>query len=279
MDKNYEQFRERLQDYEQQPDERLWKNVSKELNKPKHTYLTVSVIVATVLLAGFVGMLALAPEKAEKEIAKTETYPEPTVQRQLADETAIEQNDTPKKNTGTMIRKNETAKENTVIAEVDNQVVETINPTTVTNHHEAAVMPRNQVAGTPKVVSATPPAQKSAAKPANTEIIEPEAGTKTSSDIHPEDIVRTQLFIPNAFTPGESTNNIFKPAYAELSAYRMDIYNSRGVLIFTANDINHGWDGTFNGGDAMQGGYYYIVKFTDTKGNTHTQKGSLMLIR
>lgn len=279
MDKNYEQFRERLQDYEQQPDERLWENVSKELNKPKHGYLTVSVIVATVLLAGFVGMLALAPEKAEKEIARTEPYSEPTVQRQLADETAIEQNDTSKKITGTMIRKNETAKENTVIAEVDNQVVETINPTTVTNHHEAAVMPRNQVAGTPKVVSATPPAQKSAAKPAHTEIIEPEAGTMTFSDIRPEDTVR--IFIPNAFTPGESTNNIFKPksAYAELSAYRMDIYNSRGVLIFTANDINHGWDGTFNGGDAMQGGYYYIVKFTDTKGNTHTQKGSLMLIR
>lgn len=279
MDKNYEQFRERLQDYKQQPDERLWKNVSKELNKPKHTYLTVSVIVATVLLAGFVGMLALAPEKAEKEIAKTETYPEPTVQRQLADETAIEQNDTPKEFIQTPIRKNETAKENTVIAEVDNQVVETINPTTVTNHHETAVMPRNQVAGTPKVVSATPPAQKSAAKPEHTEIIEPEAGTMTFSDIRPEDTVR--IFIPNAFTPGESTNNIFKPksAYAELSAYRMDIYNSRGVLIFTANDINHGWDGTFNGGDAMQGGYYYIVKFTDTKGNTHTQKGSLMLIR
>ena len=50
MDKNYEQFRERLQDYKQQPDERLWENVSKELNKPKHGYLTVSVIVATVLL-------------------------------------------------------------------------------------------------------------------------------------------------------------------------------------------------------------------------------------
>ena len=279
MDKNYEQFRERLQDYEQQPDERLWENVSKELNKPKHTYLTVSVIVATVLLAGFVGMLALAPEKAEKEIAKTETCSEPTVQRQLADETANEQNEMPKEFTETPICKNETAKENIIVAEVDNQIVEIVNPAMITNHHEAAVMPRNQVVGTPKVVSATPPAQKSAAKPTNTEIIEPVASTKTSSDISMKDIVRTQLFIPNAFTPGESTNNIFKPAYAELSAYRMDIYNSRGVLIFTANDINHGWDGTFNGGDAMQGGYYYIVKFTDTKGNTHTQKGSLMLIR
>lgn len=279
MDKNYEQFRERLQDYEQQPDERLWKNVSKELSKPKHTYLIVSVIVATVLLAGFVGMLALAPEKAEKEIAKAETYPETTVQRQLADETANEQNEMPKEFTETPICKNETAKENIIVAEVDNQIVETVNPATITNHYEAAVMPRNQVVGTPKVVSATPPAQKSAAKPTNTEIIEPVASTKTSSDISMKDTVRTQLFIPNAFTPGESTNNIFKPAYAELSAYRMDIYNSRGVLIFTANDINHGWDGTFNGGDAMQGGYYYIVKFTDTKGNTHTQKGSLMLIR
>lgn len=279
MDKNYEQFRERLQDYEQQPDERLWKNVSKELNKPKHTYLTVSVIVATVLLAGFVGMLALAPEKAEKEIAKTETYPEPTVQRQLADETAIEQNDTPKKITGTMIRKNETAKENTVVAEPDNQSIISLNPMSVNNHEESAIMGQNQVVRSQNVISITPLAQKPMAKSANTEIIEPETRTKASSDLSLKDTVRTQLFIPNAFIPGSGKNGIFKPAYAELSSYRMDIYNSRGVLIFTANDINHGWDGTFNGGDAMQGGYYYIVKFTDTKGNTHTQKGSLMLIR
>ena len=279
MDKNYEQFRERLQDYEQQPDERLWKNVSKELNKPKHTYLTVSVIVATVLLAGFVGMLALAPEKAEKEIAKTETYPEPTVQRQLADETAIEQNDTPKEFIQTPIRKNETAKENTVVAEPDNQSIISLNPMSVNNHEESAIMGQNQVVRSQNVISITPLAQKPMAKSANTEIIEPETRTKASSDLSLKDTVRTQLFIPNAFIPGSGKNGIFKPAYAELSAYRMDIYNSRGVLIFTANDINHGWDGTFNGGDAMQGGYYYIVKFTDTKGNTHTQKGSLMLIR
>lgn len=279
MDKNYEQFRERLQDYEQQPDERLWKNVSKELNKPKHTYLTVSVIVATVLLAGFVGMLALAPEKAEKEIAKTETYPEPTVQRQLADETAIEQNDTPKEFIQTPIRKNETAKENTVVAEPDNQSIISLNPMSVNNHEESAIMGQNQVVRSQNVISITPLAQKPMAKSANTEIIEPETRTKASSDLSLKDTVRTQLFIPNAFIQGSGKNGIFKPAYAEVSAYRMDIYNSRGVLIFTANDINHGWDGTFNGGDAMQGGYYYIVKFTDTKGNTHTQKGSLMLIR
>lgn len=279
MDKNYEQFRQRLQDYEQQPDERLWEQMSKELRKSKFSYLAVSVIAAAVLLLGFVGVLLFTPVATSNKIASIENPIETVALHNAENETPIRQNESAKEKNETPIHFAETAKENASIAEAESQVSATVNPM-------AAPVVRNESEHLPmqsmRQHNAPPAAQiakETVSERAKEEPAESVELTKSSSDNAIGDTVRTQLFIPNAFTPGKSTNNIFKPAYAEVSSYRMDIYNSRGVLVFTSDDISRGWNGTFYGKDALQGGYYYIVKFIDVKGNIRTQKGSLMLIR
>ena len=63
MDRDFEDLRKRMQSYEEQPDEALWKNISKKISKPSNVYLTTSIVAVSALLAGFVGMLVFAPAK------------------------------------------------------------------------------------------------------------------------------------------------------------------------------------------------------------------------
>ena len=59
----------------------------------------------------------------------------------------------------------------------------------------------------------------------------------------------------------------------------MNIYNSNGILVFTTNNIEIGWDGNYKNNPQPMGVYVYVVKFTNKNGETSTQKGELMLIR
>lgn len=72
MDREFEDLRKRMQSYEEQPDEALWKNISKKISKPSNVYLTTSIVAVSALLAGFVGMLVFAPAKKESSVAKTD---------------------------------------------------------------------------------------------------------------------------------------------------------------------------------------------------------------
>lgn len=103
--------------------------------------------------------------------------------------------------------------------------------------------------------------------------------TQKAPEISQRDTVRSQLFVPNAFTPLSDKNNLFKPAQAAVSDYRMNIYNRQGVLLFDSEDITHGWDGRSKGEVCPSGTYVYVISFRDTEGKPHTQKGTLMLLK
>ena len=58
-------------------------------------------------------------------------------------------------------------------------------------------------------------------------------------------------YIPNTFTPDQDEYNpIFKPIFTsgfDPNDYKMVIYNRWGEVIFESNDVNYGWDGSYNG--------------------------------
>lgn len=89
-----------------------------------------------------------------------------------------------------------------------------------------------------------------------------------------------QIYMPNAFVPS-GVNNVFKPIfkYENFSNYRMRIYNKLGELVFETNEPTLGWDGSYDGAAAPQGGYIYEVIFTNSNGETINKKGTLSLIR
>lgn len=94
----------------------------------------------------------------------------------------------------------------------------------------------------------------------------------------------TLVFIPNSFTPdADQYNNTFVPIFSSIngiSAYRFQIFNRWGQLIFESQDTQVGWDGTSNNRFAPEGTYHYRVQYYSAKdGNTHQLAGHVFMLR
>jgi len=88
--------------------------------------------------------------------------------------------------------------------------------------------------------------------------------------------------IPSAFTPnGDGLNDIFRVVnlkYQKLVEFT--IYNRWGQLVYQNRyDLNHGWDGTFNGQPQDLGVYTYKITIITAEGLTKYYKGDVMLVR
>ncbi|MBN4066090.1 PKD domain-containing protein, partial [Candidatus Amoebophilus asiaticus] len=87
----------------------------------------------------------------------------------------------------------------------------------------------------------------------------------------------SKIVIPNSFSPnGDNINDVF--FVRDISdnidgIFNLDfkIFNRWGELIFESNNINRGWDGTYNGKDVDVGVYTYIVKFITYKLITNSE--------
>ncbi len=88
------------------------------------------------------------------------------------------------------------------------------------------------------------------------------------------------IFVPNAFTPGNSSNNIFRPITVGISKLEyFRVYNRNGMLLYSTTRIGSGWDGTYKGKLQDVGGYVWMVQGTDYTGKLVTKKGTVVLIR
>ena len=63
------------------------------------------------------------------------------------------------------------------------------------------------------------------------------------------------------------------------TGYSMIIFNRYGANIFESNDINIGWDGSYNGETVELGSYGYVITFTATNGQVITKKGNVTVVR
>ena len=88
------------------------------------------------------------------------------------------------------------------------------------------------------------------------------------------------LYVPNTFTPdGSEFNTIFKAFAGNISSFNMEIYNRWGELIFTSNDVNIGWDGTYNGVIAQDGTYVWKILTTDLSNEEELFIGHINLLK
>lgn len=285
MDKNFEEFRERLKNFSEQPPEAMWDNISKQVAKPRHTGLVVSIVAVTLVLAGFVALLVSAPKGSTSKTSQTLSQTKNT-ENSLAVNTSKSEHSktpfysakTPKEINETPFYSDETAKEQNHSAATNLQGENLQISTVQTKQENASSKNPNIIAAEPKKVekirNGNPLPQKTAS--INREL---KTDTQKAPEISQRDTVRSQLFVPNAFTPLSDKNNLFKPAQADVSDYRMNIYNRQGVLLFDSEDITHGWDGRSKGEVCPSGTYVYVISFRDTEGKPHTQKGTLMLLK
>ena len=95
-------------------------------------------------------------------------------------------------------------------------------------------------------------------------------------------VFRTQpdIFVPNAFTPGRPTNDIFRPIPVGISSLRFfRVYNRQGELVYSTSRIGEGWDGRVSGKVQDSGTYVWEVEGTTYIGRVIMRKGTMVLVR
>ncbi|MFW5793281.1 MAG: gliding motility-associated C-terminal domain-containing protein [Bacteroidota bacterium] len=92
-----------------------------------------------------------------------------------------------------------------------------------------------------------------------------------------------EIFVPTAFKPNSNIaiNRVFKPnfGYYQPSDYYLLVFNRWGNVVFVSDDYANGWDGSYNGAEADQGAYSYLIKWKNSNGKEFEQKGVVNLIR
>ena len=89
------------------------------------------------------------------------------------------------------------------------------------------------------------------------------------------------IYVPRVFTPnGDGTNDILRPILVGISTFHyFSVYNRWGNLIFTTQDANQGWDGTFKGVAQPVETYLWIAEGIDLNGKKIVAKGMTSLVR
>lgn len=89
------------------------------------------------------------------------------------------------------------------------------------------------------------------------------------------------MYLPTAFSPnGDGLNDeLIIKTRCLLSSYQMEVYDRWGRQIFTSNDLNRGWDGTFQGQDVPNGSYPFIIRYTPEGRNPRVEKGVVNVLR
>lgn len=80
-------------------------------------------------------------------------------------------------------------------------------------------------------------------------------------------IIPLLYYVPNTFTPdGDELNNEFKPIFsqhAKVGAYKFIIYNRWGEVIFETQNIDDGWDGTYDFNKSQDGTFNWELQYID----------------
>ena len=94
--------------------------------------------------------------------------------------------------------------------------------------------------------------------------------------------VDNNLMVPNIFTPnGDGVNDFFSPILqCPFPAYRLQVFNRWGQLIFETDDPKQGWDGAFNDEPAPSEVYFYQLSYQEFEGEpAERRQGDVVLLR
>ncbi|GAB5416595.1 MAG: hypothetical protein Crog4KO_33670 [Crocinitomicaceae bacterium] len=88
------------------------------------------------------------------------------------------------------------------------------------------------------------------------------------------------VYIPNTFTPdGDRFNNNFHVSTVGVRSLQINIFNRWGEIIFTSNDMNFEWDGTYLGLYVPDGTYTYDVNFITNSGRDRNLRGHVNVLK
>lgn len=107
-----------------------------------------------------------------------------------------------------------------------------------------------------------------------------EFGCKASDEVCISITKNWVIFIPNSFTPnGDGLNDVFKIYGNSLLAIKMDIFDRWGKLLFTSDNIEQCWDGTYKNVPCDLGVYNYKITYKGVDNKVNEKAGSITLTR
>lgn len=269
---------ERFKNMEQTPSDNVWTNIEANLPKKSFPFKTFALTGIGLLVVGAL-LVFNAPvrKNVESRLAKVEATQKTSKEKFLEskDRTlTLEDNSVKRRvenveqySNSSLSKEAETNVSYTIEEKEVKPVEQTkITPVVETKQQETKVQNQVSVNKTPKLIVE------------NNQTVTHKSN-KVDNSAEMELVNQGNLYVPNAFTPTESTNNVFKPARRDLTNYEIVIYARNGKKMFSSRSIDNGWDGRINGNVADKGVYVYVIKYTDLEGRNYTQKGSLMLMR
>ncbi|MBI1308221.1 MAG: T9SS type B sorting domain-containing protein [Bacteroidetes bacterium] len=93
--------------------------------------------------------------------------------------------------------------------------------------------------------------------------------------------LKTVVFIPNAFSPGNGfVNDFFGVTGLENpQMFDLKIYNRWGELIFVSTHVKDRWDGTFEGVSSPTGAYLYMLEAVSEDGERIHRAGTVTVVK
>jgi gliding motility-associated-like protein len=88
------------------------------------------------------------------------------------------------------------------------------------------------------------------------------------------------VYVPNAFTPdGDRFNNYFSASTVNIRELNVSIFNRWGEVVYTSDDVNFRWDGTYEGLKCQDGIYTYKISYISNSGEEDTIYGHVALLQ
>ena len=88
------------------------------------------------------------------------------------------------------------------------------------------------------------------------------------------------LFVPNSFTPnGDHDNDIFYAYGTNIVEFEMMIFDRWGEKLFTSDNLDTGWDGTYKGELVKTETYVWKINYKDVQHNSEVLIGTVTLLR
>ncbi|MFM9026886.1 MAG: PKD domain-containing protein [Bacteroidota bacterium] len=90
----------------------------------------------------------------------------------------------------------------------------------------------------------------------------------------------TTVYIPSAFSPnGDEKNELFSIQGIGFSDFKMDIFDRWGLLIYSTDRAENGWDGKYKNRECQADVYVYRIRFRDIHETPFDYSGKVTLVR
>ncbi len=291
-------LKERLEQYEQQPDERVWNRIAETMHaKARRRRLTTAGIGAGIVAAAaIIALVTLrsTPTEPGSESRQQLTAATETQTLHTTAEAVVAASENENMNMEREERPTPTTEVTVAPQASDNNAEETADATGVLNTNRTTeTTTREERTVAPTVT--TPREHETPTtnyKPTQNNATTQNTGeTKTNKQNTPAPKVQKSgtdslvVWIPNAFSPDDPVNDnvrvfkVFPNNNASILSYEIYIYSRTGRQVYHSRDINAGWDGTANGHAMPMGAYVYIIELNDAVHGLQHKKGTVTLIR